>query len=68
VQFQKGVNVMEAFSILPDPQTNGGLLVALKPSAASQVQQLFIDEGIELYKEPIGRFIKQEEKIIRVLE
>ncbi|MEO6071633.1 MAG: selenide, water dikinase SelD, partial [Chitinophagaceae bacterium] len=27
VSFEKGVNVMEAFSVLPDPQTNGGLLI-----------------------------------------
>jgi selenide,water dikinase len=30
VQFEKGVNVMEAFNLLPDPQTNGGLLIAVE--------------------------------------
>ena len=29
ISFAKEVNVMEAFSILPDPQTNGGLLVSV---------------------------------------
>lgn len=29
VGFEKGLNVMEAFNLLPDPQTNGGLLIAV---------------------------------------
>ena len=29
VSFEKGVDVMQAFSILPDPQTNGGILIAV---------------------------------------
>ena len=29
VGFGTGVNVMEAFTVLPDPQTNGGLLIAV---------------------------------------
>ena len=35
ISFEKGVNVMEAFSILPDPQTNGGLLIAVSPDAVT---------------------------------
>ena len=30
VRFEKGVDVMEAFTLLPDPQTNGGLLFSVK--------------------------------------
>ena len=40
VGFEKGVDVMEAFSILPDPQTNGGLLIAVDPSAVEEVKHI----------------------------
>ena len=30
---------MEAFSILPDPQTNGGLLIAVDPIAIKEVKK-----------------------------
>ncbi|RYY88851.1 MAG: selenide, water dikinase SelD [Chitinophagaceae bacterium] len=65
VAFEKGVNVLEAFNLLPDPQTNGGLLIAAAPDAASAVQQLLREQG--LYSEPIGRFTAAGEKRLRVL-
>jgi selenide,water dikinase len=36
VKFEKGVNVMEAFTLLPDPQTNGGLLIAVNASGENK--------------------------------
>jgi selenide,water dikinase len=62
--FEKGVNVMEAFSVLPDPQTNGGLLLAVDPSAQQAVSALLKQRG--LHSEPIGRVVERAEKIIRV--
>ncbi|MBX9784270.1 MAG: selenide, water dikinase SelD [Chitinophagaceae bacterium] len=61
VAFETGVNVMEAFSLLPDPQTNGGLLIAVEPGSVNEV--LAIIPGLEV----IGRLVPQEEKIIKVL-
>lgn len=66
VQFEKGVNVMEAFSLLPDPQTNGGLLVAVEPVAAEQVKNLFQKHGLEQHLGPIGTCMERGEKIIVV--
>lgn len=66
IDFEKGVNVMEAFSILPDPQTNGGLLVAVNPDAVSTVQNVFKQFGLENFITPIGSFIKASDKIIYV--
>lgn len=62
--FEKGVNVMEAFSVLPDPQTNGGLLLAVDPSAQQEVSALLKQRG--LHSEPIGQVVGRAEKIIRV--
>lgn len=64
--FDKGVNVMEAFSLLPDPQTNGGLLIAVKENSLGEVQSLLNSEGLSLFAEPIGRMVDENEKVIMV--
>ncbi len=66
VGFEKGVNVMEAFNLLPDPQTNGGLLIAVSESAAGEVKQLFRKSGLEGFTTPIGILRPAAEKTIFV--
>lgn len=66
VQFEKNVNVMEAFTLLPDPQTNGGLMFTV----ASNAEEAFINKvnsenpGQAFWK--IGSFTSLQEKIILV--
>jgi selenide,water dikinase len=62
VKFEKGVPVAEAFTLLPDPQTNGGLLVAVGEEDKDRVVRLLSDAGLVEHSEPIGRLIEQEEK------
>ncbi len=66
VAFAPGVNVMEAFSILPDPQTNGGLLIAASRDALSEVQKVLTDFGLSDFIEPIGVMTISEEKTVTV--
>ena len=66
ISFEKGVNVMEAFSILPDPQTNGGLLIAVDPAYQEEVKEVLEQEGLTKFFEPIGRFIPSTDKVIHV--
>lgn len=66
VAFGTGVNVMEAFNLLPDPQTNGGLLIAVKAEAVETVQQLLEQEGFKAFTQPIGSFITKTEKTVQV--
>ena len=66
VAFGKGVNVMEAFSILPDPQTNGGLLIAVDPSSAAAVQAILQQHGLQDFIEPIGYLTAMGEKRISI--
>lgn len=66
VAFAPGVNVMEAFNILPDPQTNGGLLIAVSPDAVMEVQSVFADFGLADFVEPIGVMTIAGEKIVSV--
>jgi selenide, water dikinase len=37
VQLSTTINTMQAFQILPDPQTNGGLLIAANPNSVEQI-------------------------------
>jgi selenide,water dikinase len=62
--FEKGVNVMEAFNLLPDPQTNGGILFAVKEEGLTAVKDLLHKNGLADFAEPIGRFIAKGEKIV----
>ena len=66
VEFEKGVNVMEAFNLLPDPQTNGGLLIAVAPNAVEEVTTLFNAAGLSAYAHPIGRCIERAGKTVYV--
>jgi selenide,water dikinase len=52
-------------AILADPQTSGGLLIAVEVNSVEKVIRLLVDQGIEVIK-PVGRFIKVEKKIILV--
>jgi len=64
--FEKGVNVMEAFNLLPDPQTNGGLLIAVDVLAADTVKNILKENGLENFAEPVGVFTAKAEKTILV--
>jgi selenide,water dikinase len=66
VQFEKGINVMEAFNVLPDPQTNGGLLLAVDESSLKEVKNLFRDAGYQAHVHPIGRCVAKQEKTVIV--
>ncbi|TNH05652.1 selenide, water dikinase SelD [Testudinibacter sp. TR-2022] len=45
-------------AVLCDPQTSGGLLIAVKPQAVAQVQALAAENGVELFK--IGQLRQRE--------
>jgi selenide,water dikinase len=66
VRFEKGVNVMEAFTLLPDPQTNGGLLFSVKEDTIETVKSLLKESGLEKFIEPVGRLIVKGEKVVEV--
>jgi selenide,water dikinase len=66
IQFESGVNVMEAFRLLPDPQTNGGLLVSVQPEAAGEVADVLRAHGLEAFARPIGQLTPPGEKVVRV--
>ena len=67
IAFAKGVPVAEAFMLLPDPQTNGGLLFTVREDAVKEVQALMMEKGMGEYVNPIGRVISRKDKTIYVM-
>lgn len=45
--------------ILVDPQTSGGLLVAVDPNAASEIADLLRRDGLDEFVEPIGQLLPE---------
>ena len=66
VKFEKGVNVMEAFTLLPDPQTNGGLLFSVNENSLYEVRQLLQQNRLGDFTEAIGKMITANEKRVWV--
>ena len=57
IHFEPGVDVMEAFSLLPDPQTNGGLLIAVAENALTTVQGILEQHGLHNFTTPVGKIV-----------
>lgn len=66
VKFAAGVPVMEAFTVLPDPQTNGGLLISVGPAALELLSELLRSNGYQDYVQPIGTLTAPGEARINV--
>jgi len=66
VGFEKGVNVMEAFNLLSDPQTNGGLLFSVKEKSAGEIIKFLKENGYENFIHPIGKMVGKAEKVVMV--
>jgi selenide,water dikinase len=64
ISFDKNIDENYAISLLADPQTSGGLLIAVDEDAVGEVQNLLQQFG--LYNQPIGRTIEQKEIMITV--
>ena len=56
---------MEAFNLLPDPQTNGGLLIAVAEEGVDELKEILAKGGYPGLQ-PIGRLTTEGEKRIVV--
>lgn len=66
IELSSDINVMEAFNLLPDPQTNGGLLIAADPGSIQELTTVLNDFDLSSFAAPIGSFIPKTGKIINV--
>jgi selenide, water dikinase len=53
-------------TILSDPQTSGGLLVAIDPTAATEMKSILMQHGLEEFIEPIGKMTVIENYAVKV--
>ena len=54
-------------SILADPQTSGGLLIAVDKNAAAEVKNILQQNGLQMFCEPVGEFVVAAEKKVIVI-
>ena len=66
IDFAEGVDVLEAFKLLPDPQTNGGLLIAVAPNTLGAVQELLMGNDLANFIHPIGILTRRRDKTVYV--
>ncbi len=62
-----GLNQEEVMNILPDPQTNGGLLIAVEPGSYNEVVSVLIQHGLNDFTEPIGTMKAADGVAVRVM-
>jgi len=66
VQFGSTIDETEAKLLLPDPQTNGGLLIAAGKNAIDEVKEIFAANNLQEFASPIGWCVKKKEKLVYV--
>lgn len=54
------LNHKDAFFALCDPQTNGGLLIAVNPEYKNEMETLLFNNNLMEFAEPIGVFVARE--------
>jgi selenide,water dikinase len=57
IDFHKNLNGDIARSILADPQTSGGLLIAVHPTGQKEVEELLANHGLDQFAKPIGSMV-----------
>ena len=56
----------EQWAILADPQTSGGLLIAINKNAADDLIKILNENGLSAFTNPIGQMTAQQEKIVSI--
>jgi selenide, water dikinase len=66
IAFDEGVDVAKMFGILPDPQTNGGLLVAVDPAQVQEVAAILHSAGLGAFAAPVGKMVDETGKMVTI--
>ena len=67
VGYDTAIDESAVSKLLADPQTNGGLLIAVASADAEQVKDLFKKYNLDQFLEPIGTITERKEKAVFVL-
>ena len=68
VRFEGDVPMPEAFQLLPDPQTNGGLLIAVAAGAEAELAAMLRAGGLGAFAVPVGRFAARSDVDVVVIK
>ncbi|MBO9683641.1 MAG: selenide, water dikinase SelD [Flavisolibacter sp.] len=66
IEFEKSIDETEAKLLLSDPQTNGGLLIAVDEKAVDEVKEIFEANDLSSFLKPIGRCVERKDKTILI--
>jgi selenide,water dikinase len=64
IEMKSEVNAAHMFHILPDPQTNGGLMFTVRPEGLEEVIIFLRNNNLAEFVSPIGRIITSQKKRI----
>jgi selenide,water dikinase len=53
-------------AILADPQTSGGLLIAVDPQSIDEVKEILGQQGLKNFINPVGNIVARKEKVIAI--
>jgi selenide,water dikinase len=53
-------------ALLADPQTSGGLLIAVDTTAVEEVKSILLQQGLEKFVTPIGYLTAKQEKVVEI--
>ena len=67
IEINPSVNGTHMFHILPDPQTNGGLMFTVKPEALQEMIDYLKNNNLEDFSAPIGKITSKKDKRISIL-
>ncbi|HVZ55099.1 MAG TPA: selenide, water dikinase SelD [Chitinophagaceae bacterium] len=67
IVFAPPIDAERQRAILADPQTSGGLLIAVDPGAGAQVEKWLKDFGLEAFARPIGVLTRPQDAVITVV-
>ncbi len=54
-------------AILADPQTSGGLLIAVDENAVEEVKNILKENGLEKFAQPVGKLVAKTNKFVSVI-
>jgi selenide,water dikinase len=57
----------EQWAILADPQTSGGLLIAVNKNGVDNLIEILNENGLGAFTKPIGHMVSKTENVVTVL-
>ena len=57
----------EQWAILADPQTSGGLLIAVNKNGVDELTEILNENGLGAFTKPIGQLVSKAEKVVTVI-